>query len=49
MGEACSICGKEQKCTQCFGGTEKQGSIWKTQVYMGDNTKMDFNKNKFTF
>jgi len=47
MGGACSMCGREQKCIQCFGGTEKQGSTWKTQVYMGDNTKVDINKNKF--
>jgi len=47
MGGACSMCEREQKCMQCFGGTEKQGSIWKTQVHMGDNTKMDLNKNKF--
>jgi len=47
MGGACSMCGREEKCIQCFGGAKKEGTIWKNQVYMGDNTKMDLNKNKF--
>jgi len=47
MSGACSMCGREEKCIQCVGGTEKQGSIWKIQVYMGDNSKTDLTKNKF--